>query len=413
MPRGVNVKIRPRAALGAGVVVLALAASAQPAPAKPGKARVDALLRGAVAEHGVKAAIVQVTVGGRRVMTKAYGESQDGEPATTRMRFRNGTVATSHMATLLLRLAERGRVDLDDKVSKWLPDLPGGKRVTLRMLAGMSGGYHDYAIDPRTTEQRYARPFRAISTARKLDLALDLPRQFRAGSNFSYSHSDYVILGLALEKITGLPLDVALRRQVLRPLRLRQTVASQTAAIPRPALHAFTAERRAFLGIPRGTVFLEDATAWNPAWMLARGAIQTSSIRDLTRTAIGVGTGRLLSKRSHRLQVDGRRGFGHPRPGCARCTRLSPRFGYGLGVERNGAWIMERSMQGGYAVIGSYLPKKRISVALVLTFRSSAFDAIGNLRPYWTQLHARIGKALAPGNAPLRRPAALMARVDG
>ena len=70
-------------------------------------------------------------------------------------------------------------------------------------------------------------------------------------------------------------------------------------------------------------------------------------------------------------------------------------------------------MQGGYAVIGSYLPAKRISVALVLTFRSSAFDALGNPRPYWTELHARIGKALAPGNAPLRRPAALLARTGG
>ena len=411
MPRGATVKIRP--ALGAGVLVLAFAAAAQPVPAKPANARIDALLRDAVADHGVKAAIVQVTAGGERVMTRAYGESQDGEPATPRMRFRNGTVATAHMATLLLRLADRGRVDLDDKVAKWLPDLPGGRRVTLRMLAGMSAGYHDYAIDPRTTEQRYAQPFRAISTARKLELALDPPREFPAGSNFSFSHSDYVILGRALEEITGLPLDVALRRMVLRPLGLRQTVASQTASIPRPALHAFSAERRAFLGVPRGTVFLEDVTAWNPAWMLARGAVQTSSIRDLTRTAIGVGEGRLLSRRAHRRQVDGRRGFGHPRPGCARCTRLGGRFGYGLGVERNGAWIMERSMQGGYAVIGSYLPAKRISVALVLTLRSSAFDALGNPRPYWTGLHARIGKALAPGNAPLRRPAALLARTGG
>ena len=399
--------------VGARVIAIALAAGAPPAPATPAKARVDALLRDAVADRGIKAAIVQVTAGGRRVMTKAYGESQDGVPATTRMRFRNGTVATAHMATLLLRLADRGRVDLDDKVAKWLPDLPGGRRVTLRMLAGMSAGYHDYAIDPQTTELRYAQPFRAMSTARKLALALDLPRQFPAGSNFSYSHSDYVILGLALEKITGLPLDVALRRDVLRPLRLRRTVASRTAAIPRPALHAFSAERRAVLGIPRGTVFLEDSTSWNPAWMFARGAIQTSSIGDLTRTAIGVGTGRLLSRRAHRLQVDARSGFGHPRPGCARCTRLGGRFGYGLGVERNGAWIMERSMQGGYAVIGSYLPAKRISIALVLTFRSGAFDVQGNPRPYWTELHARIGKALAPRNAPLRRPAALLARTGG
>jgi tetratricopeptide (TPR) repeat protein len=64
---------------------------------------------------------------------------------------------------------------------------------------------------------------------------------------------------------------------------------------------------------------------------------------------------------------------------------------------------MERSDLGGYATVGSYLPSKHISIALVATFRSSAFDAQGNSDRYWTELHAKIGKVLAPRNAPLRR----------
>jgi D-alanyl-D-alanine carboxypeptidase len=66
------------------------------------------------------------------------------------------------MSTLLLRLADRGRVDLDDKLSKWLPRLPGARRVTLRMLTAMTAGYRDYASDPRLTEMRHTNPFRAI-----------------------------------------------------------------------------------------------------------------------------------------------------------------------------------------------------------------------------------------------------------
>jgi CubicO group peptidase (beta-lactamase class C family) len=389
-------------AVGVGwLLVFVVAVSAQPASARSARSEVDALVREAVAERGIKAALVQVKVAGREVITRAYGRSMTGVPATTGMHFRNGTVATAYMSTLLLRLAERGKVDLDDKLSRWLPRLRGARRVTLRMLAAMTAGYPDYASDPRLTELRYSNPFRGITTGQKVRLALDRPLQFRPGTNWSYAHTNYVILGLALERITGRPLDVALRRMVLRPLRLRNTVASDTAAIPRPVLHAYSAERRPFLGVPASTKFLEDSTFWNPQWTLARGAVQTTTIADLTRTAIGIGSGRLLSRRSHRLQIDPHLGFGHPQPGCDRCTRLTRRYGYGLGVVRNGPWILQRSLFHGYATIASYLPSKRISIALVTTFRASSHDTHGNLDTSWTELYAKIGKVLAPRDAPL------------
>ena len=114
--------------------------------------------------------------------------------------------------------------------------------------------------------------------------------------------------------------------------------------MPQPVLNAYSSERRNFLGIPAGTPFIEDSTLWNPAWILAGGAVQTSTIADLSRTAVAIGSGRLLSRRAHRLQIAPNIGFGHPSPGCDRCTRLTRRYGYGLGVARNGSWIMQRSL---------------------------------------------------------------------
>jgi CubicO group peptidase (beta-lactamase class C family) len=399
MDRDRRQRPRPLRTLGIGcLMAVVVAASAQPASARTARTTIDALIRDAVAHRGIKAAIVQVKVAGRPVLTKAYGQSLTGVPATTGMHFRNGAVATAYMSTLLLRLADRGRVDLDDKLSRWLPRLRGAPRVTLRMLAAMTAGYHDYASDPRLTEMRYSNPFGAITTRQKLGLALDRPLQFRPGTNWSFAHSNYVILGLALERITGRPLDVALRRMVLRPLRLRNTVASDTAAIPQPVLHAYSAERRPFLGVPATTRFLEDTTFWNPQWTLARGAVQTTTIADLTRTAIGIGSGRLLTPRSHRLQIAPHLDFGHPQPGCDRCTRLSRRYGYGLGVVRNGPWILQQSLTNGYAAIASYHPPKRISIALATTFRASSHDPQGNLHTPWTQLHTKIRNTLAPRN---------------
>lgn len=397
--------------VSAGLLAAALAFGASPASAQDSQARIDGLMRNAVAQHGLRAAIVQVKVGGRTVITRAYGESVPGTPATTRMRFRAGTVATAHMSTLLLRLAQQGKVRLGDKLSKWLPDVRGAKRVTLRQLAAMTAGYRDYSIDPRLTDLRYARPFAPVTTRERLRLALGAPLQFAPGSNWSYSLSDYVLLGRALEAITGQRLDVALRRNVLRPLGLRHTRATQSAAIARP-LHAYSAERRTFLGVPRGTVFLEDSTFWNPAWVLARGAVQTTDIRDLTRTATGIGSGKLLSRRSHRAQIAARRGLGHPQPGCDRCTRLTRGYGYGLGVERNGPWVVQRSLLSGHGVVASYLPSKRVSIALAVTFRAGSHDAQGNLRQYWSALPRRIGRIVAP-RAPRLTAGARISRALG
>ena len=77
------------------------------------RTRIDALIRDAVAHRGIKAAIMQATVRGRPVITRANGESMTGVPATPRMHFRNGAVAISYMSTLLLRLVDEGKVGLD------------------------------------------------------------------------------------------------------------------------------------------------------------------------------------------------------------------------------------------------------------------------------------------------------------
>ncbi len=373
----------------------------QPASAATTRAKIDALIRNAIAHHGIRAMIVQITVRGRPVITKAYGQSMTGVPATTKMHFRNGAVAISYMSTLLLRLVDEGKVKLDDKVSTWLPHLRDANRVTLRMLAAMTAGYHDYEIDPLLTQMLYTNPFGAITTNVQLQLALDQPQQFTPGTNWSYAHSDYVILGLALEKITKLPLSVALSRMVLRPLGLRSTVASQTPTIPAPVLHAYTGERAPFYGIPQRAHFIEDSTFWNPSWTLARGAVETTDIADMTRTAIGIGSGRLLSRRSHLLQIDPHIGFGHPQPGCERCTKLTRLYGYGLGAVRNGGWVLQNPLFAGCGAIESYLPSQRISVAIAVTFKASAYDSQGNPSPYWQTLYSKIGAILAPHNPPV------------
>jgi CubicO group peptidase (beta-lactamase class C family) len=192
-------------------------------------------------ESHLRAVIVRVTKDGREILTRAVGDSMTGVPATPAMHFRNGAVAISYVSTLLLRLADQGRIGLDDRLSTWLPDVPHANRVTLRQLAQMTSGYPDYVLgNAAFDDASYADPFRQWTPDELLDFAVSRPLLYEPGTNWNYAHTNYVLLGLALERATGQDMPTLLKEQVLGPLGLTDTVGSFTPDIPAPVLHAFS-----------------------------------------------------------------------------------------------------------------------------------------------------------------------------
>jgi len=361
--------------------------------------RIVAITRDLMKEQGVRAAIVRVTVDGQEVVTAAFGESMTGVPATPEMHFRNGAVAIVYMSTLLLQLVDEGAVRLDDPVARWLPELPDAGRVTLRMLANMTAGYPDFVPDPQFVAASYANPFRQWTTREQIDVGLAQPRLFAPGTNWDYSHTNYVILGQVLERVTGRPLDALMRERIFAPLNLRDTRGESTAAIQAPALHAFSSERRAALGVPAGARFYEESTFWNPSWTLAQGAIQTTNIYDMATSMVAVGEGALLSPASHRAQLaPDLLGFGSALAGCRTCHPLDRRYNYGLGIVLHGDWLLQNPLFGGYGATGAYLPSRRIAVAVATTFGEDGFDQDGDYK-YGNSSQAifeAIGAYLAP-----------------
>jgi CubicO group peptidase (beta-lactamase class C family) len=361
-----------------------------------------AIARDIMERQDLKAVIVRVTIDGQEVVTEALGESMTGVPATTEMHFRNGAVAISYMSTLLLRLVDQNVVTLDDPLATWLPDLPDAESVTLRMLANMTAGYPDFEKNVEFQQAYYADPFREWTAEERIALSLSVPRVFAPGTNWDYSHSNSVILGEALQKITGQPLDVALQEQVLDPMGLRNTVAWATPQITEPVLHAFSSERRPVLGIPAGTRFYEETTYWNPSWSLATGSIETTDIVDMATSAVAVGEGTILSLESHQAQVaPDLLGFGAPLAGCPTCRTLNASLHYGLGVVLSGSWILQNPLFGGYGGVMAYLPARKIAIAVVTTFGEESFDDEGNYKhPSHVALYAAIGAYLAPDDPP-------------
>lgn len=383
--------------------VLVSAALLGPVPAQADtRADIVDVVRDVKRDEHLKAVIVRVTRGGKPVISRAFGESMDGVPARTNMRFRNGAVAFAYVSTLLLRYVDQGKVRLADTVDRWMPGLPNADRVTLKMLANQTSGYPDYEQDPEWQLAFVKDPFHQWTFAERKRVAFAKPVLFEPGTNWSYSHTNFMILGRILAKVGDRPLAALLRREVLRPMGLRATVSNQTSVIPEPALHAFSSERRGYLGLAPDTRFLEESTYWNMAWGTPVGATQTTTIGDLTRSARAVGTGQLLTRKSYRAMTQPRLlGFGRPQENCAPvCFTQVEGYNYGLGIVRSGQWLLQNPLLGGYAATMAYLPERDLAIAVATTYEEQAFSADGNYRNASDIIFREIGALLAPNDAP-------------
>jgi CubicO group peptidase (beta-lactamase class C family) len=363
----------PRSLLAVALLLLALPGAVAVAAPPPQAGAVVQATRQEMRRSDLSAAIVRVLADGRPVVTRAFGTSMTGVPATTAMRFRIGAVSIPYITTVLLQLQDEGRLSLDDPVSRWLPGLPNADRVTLRMLADFTSGYPDYAVSPRFQRDILAQPFRRFSQDELLRYAFATPPRFAPGTGWTYAHTNYVVLGRVLRRVTGRPLDRLIRERVLRPLGLRATTSQDGPVIPGQVLHAYTTERGR----------LEDSTYWNPSWTLASGAIMTSDIRDMARTATAVGTGELLSPEAFRQMTA---------PTTVGLGPLTERIYYGVGVTVRGGWILQNPRFAGYSGVAAYLPSRRITIA-VATTDGRRTPAAGN--PAYS-LFQRIAARVAP-----------------
>ncbi|HET8928637.1 MAG TPA: serine hydrolase domain-containing protein, partial [Microbacterium sp.] len=201
---------------------------------------IAAIVEDAMADLHLKAAIVQVQVGDETVSLQAFGESMTGVPATTDMHFRNGAVAFEYISNLLLQYVDDGTVSLDDTIDQWAPELPESDKVTLLMLTNQTTGYPDFETDPGWTAAYNADPFHEFTYQERLDYAFSRPMEFAPGTNWSYAHTNFMILGEILSQIGGAPLADLLREKVLDPMGLSQTQSFDSATIPEPVLHAYS-----------------------------------------------------------------------------------------------------------------------------------------------------------------------------
>ncbi|ORM30212.1 serine hydrolase domain-containing protein [Williamsia sp. 1135] len=333
-------------------VAVGLSITAAPAAAELNlPAAVDDVILDAVGDGNLRSAIVQVRVDGKVVADLAFGGAAPGVPATTRDHFRNGAIAITYTGALLVELEKRGIVGFDESISKWRPDLPYADKVTPRQLASMTAGYPDYVTDESFTEQNLADVYKNWTPEELLSFSFAQERTFEPGTEFGYSHSNYVILGLVLEKATGTPLAELLRTYISNPLGLTETVSNQGPAIPAPALHGFSTDRGAY----------EDTIDWSPSWTIANGSVQTTTIDDAASSFDALlGSSRFLGENGYRELTD--QGLAGLPFGPATLTTARS---YGLGVFINNDWFYANPFFNGYTSTVLTLPAHRSKIGTV------------------------------------------------
>ncbi len=176
------------------------------------KAKIDEAVAGVLADSGAPSASIAVVWDGAIAYEHAYGNATLTPPvrATTGMRYSIGSVSKQFTAAAILLLAEEKRISLDDKVSRWLPELTRAGEVSIRQLLSMTAGYQDY------WPQDYV--FQAMQTPTTAQHILDLwarkPLDFDPGTKWQYSNTNYVIAGLIAERVAGMPLFEFLRIRI-------------------------------------------------------------------------------------------------------------------------------------------------------------------------------------------------------
>lgn len=208
-----------RGVLASVAMALTMAAPAGAIPADF-KAKADALLREAYPAAGPGAAAI-VTDEGKTVYEAGQGlaDIEAKRAITPQTVFRIGSITKQFSAAIMLQLVAEGKVALDDRLSKFLPDFPKpGADATIAQLLNHTVGVQSYTGIPGwMVEKNTARTF---TTDQMIAEFKDLPAPSRPGEKFAYNNSGYVLVGAVIEKVTGKPWHQAVEERIAGPLGL-------------------------------------------------------------------------------------------------------------------------------------------------------------------------------------------------
>ncbi len=186
----------------------AASGEANPRPIAPLRRRLDRAFKQMAKEIGAPGMVAAVKLPDGSVWYGSDGVLWPGGPkASSHTPFAWGSITKTFVAALTLRAASQGQLSLDQTIDSWLPQVAHADEITVRMLLAHRSGIFDYFQHKDYDKLVFDHPDH-VWTPEEI-LALTGPQQYQPGKGFNYSNTNYVLLGLILEQVSGQPLGDA------------------------------------------------------------------------------------------------------------------------------------------------------------------------------------------------------------
>ncbi|MFD8458533.1 serine hydrolase domain-containing protein [Streptomyces antimycoticus] len=247
------------------------------------------------------AVLIRRAGGGTRFVASGVADVRTGRRIHRSDHFRAGSLTKTVIAAVTLRLAAQGRLGLDDTLEEHLPGLVrghgnDGRNITMRQLLNHTSGLFDYTEDPALARQLSAAADGTRTPTSLVRTALTHRPYFAPGTKWHYSNTNYVLLGMVVQQITGRSYADQARREVLGPLRLHGTSFPGTrTTLPAPHGRAYTRESGTRDSGARGDGARRDVTDLNPSYAGAAGEL-VSTLDDLSHLLSGLLRGTVVPR---------------------------------------------------------------------------------------------------------------------
>jgi D-alanyl-D-alanine carboxypeptidase len=241
-----DVDVQPAAVIASPVP------SSTPEPAPAEAAPFDSALAGelqqildaTVADGTIPGAVLAVHIPGHTPWSGASGlaDRRQRLPMEPSTRVRIASISKIFTAVVVMQLVEEGAIDLDAPMTTWLPDLvPNGEQITVRNLLNHTSGLYDFVEDRRFISHGYQKPDRMWEPQELVAYAVKHRPAFAPGAEgaFDYSSTNYVILGMIVERVTGNSLAHEMKQRIFEPLRLENTFFAPHDAVQGQQAHGY------------------------------------------------------------------------------------------------------------------------------------------------------------------------------
>lgn len=326
--------------------------------------KLDRLVSVMMEQNSIPGVIAGAWVPGEGSWVRAVGQSdiEKGTPQETDLRFRIGSITKTFVATVILQLADEGKLSLDDKLDKYVKGFEYGDEITVRQLCNNTSGVFAYDDTPGFVELNISEPQRHWSPDELVDLARSGEPYFAPGSEWMYCNSNFVLLGVIAEQVTGNDLSSEIDARIAGPLGLDSTFLPGGSELGGPHSHGYVDWAGRWGVTEQG---LDDVTYWDPSWGWAAGAM-ISTLEDLRVWAKALATGELLSEEMQEERLtwvdipDGE----------------SLEMKYGLGVMSMGGMIGHDGMLWGYNTGMLYYPEKDATIVVLFNRAMDQQDGV-------------------------------------